>query len=94
MKRLFQLYDNPILSFIVNKIVLNIPALANRNNGRFQAGDKVKYNWMAKVVLGDFIVCAYPEPMIVSHYETWSSNQENVCFTNEHGCSVFWLTRA
>ena len=104
IKSLFGLYQNPILLFIINNYFLKFHSGAN--DGTFKPGDKVKYNWMAMVVLGESYILDKTciNSFTIKGYPEWSRDKGNVEFLegqwcdragdmNFDGCSCFWITK-
>lgn len=83
-----------LVQFIINFSIIN-------NNGKFKEGDIVKYNWMAKVQLGERFLRekkAYNKLLIVTKILNKSeSNVEYMHALDPQGigsCACFWLRKA
>ena len=90
-KRWITLEKHPILHRIVYFI---IHADLFNNRGKFKPGDKVKYNFFAKVYLGHKHIQSKGRYIFtIKCYEPWSKDLENVAFEEDSGCSVFWIRK-
>jgi hypothetical protein len=61
------------------------------NTGKFKVGDKVKYNWMAKVMIASVVKRKEDKTLTVSKV---ICNGQNVEFEECSGSSAFWLRKA
>lgn len=73
--------------WMANFILTHFP---HRNDGRFKKGDVVKYNWMAKSIIGSAIKNKL-KPMTVERH--LYSDKSNVEFTNLDSCASFWVRK-
>jgi len=66
------------------------------NIGRFKPGDKVKYNWRAKVYIGH-IHSQEKGVLTFQRVCDWSTSGSNCYYVDSKGevsgCDVFWLTK-
>lgn len=87
MKKYFKLADNPILKWIIFKIIMS--GLMS-NKGKFKVGDTVAYNLFAQIYI--HTVVDNQEKPFRTISRIWSNNT-NVDFVDGSGCDVFWLKR-
>jgi hypothetical protein len=91
MKNLFKLRKNPILTWYIQKVMLNF--FSERHDGDyFKEGDKVKYNWMAKVIIGglNYVNLDY---VYTVRYVKYGKGTNVEFYGNKiaSGASCFWL---
>ncbi len=93
-KYIKQIGHNPILSIFVN---LCIYFDWFNKDGTFEKGDKVKYNFFARIVIPTIYEVKSGEILTFKGYPDWSKSKANVIYdlsTGEEGsCAAFWLTK-
>lgn len=90
----FKLGYHPILLTIIERIF--IPNGWFNNHGKFKPGDKVKYNFFAKVMIPSIAKQkGYEEGhvFVVKDYFEWSKKKQSIEFEGGDGCDVFWIRK-
>jgi hypothetical protein len=96
MKKLFQIADNPVLEWLIFHLILYRGLMHNR--GKFKPGEKVCYNFFARVCIDSAINWKRSnnidgDVFTVSHYSEWAPRQDHINFTNGDSCDTAWLRR-
>lgn len=63
------------------------------NHGKFKSGDKVRYNWKAKIQIKS-AMWRKSDSGTLTVSEVVYKNKSGVLFVEGSGCDVFWIRKA